>query len=367
MSTSAIHVFNQYYFDLLKKVKDVARDLKHKTEDHGARDILREIKRTYLSYNKGSDEYVEWFRSNMKVFTDGLEKEDFDAAKWFENEDYKTQKPYQGISVDMLCKLIRSKDVLLYYFILLSIFSDQAITDETVKKLVEIMKSKKMTPEQINDIEGFSLQHKMILLESVQQKQQSSTPKPEEMFGDIESTTLGRLAKEIMNEVNLDEIQQKVGQDGDLMKALGDPDSGLTKLLGTVSQKMISKMASGELNQQNLLQDAMKFASTLPNMMSKGGAGPSQSGGMGGLGDMGSMLESVSQLAGLFGGNSEGGMGGMGDLANMMKQFTGGGGKANKNTGAKTQINQPAVNRAVMAKQLRRKLEERRKTKENID
>ncbi|NBV05261.1 MAG: hypothetical protein EBS08_06325, partial [Cytophagia bacterium] len=57
------------------------------------------------------------------------------------------------------------------------------------------------------------------------------------------------------------------------------------------------------------------------------------------------------------------------DIASLMKNMMGGGGKGSGGArgGSRAVVNTPALTRNVKAKQLRRKLEERRKVKENIE
>lgn len=348
----ALNVFNQYYFDLLRKVKDIARDMKHKCDDTHARELLREIKRNYLSYDRLSGEYRDWYRDAMKSF-DVFE----DPQQWYAKEGIVELQPYKNISIGLIGKVLKSKDVLLYYLTLLSVFAEE-MSDEKAEKILQALKNKPLKADDLNAFDDMALQQKLVVLDTIQRSDAPSSSGAD-VFKNIEDTSLGKLAKEIINEIDLEEIQKNVGENGDILTALTNPDSGITKLLGTVSQKMISKMASGELRQENLLQDAMKLASALPGMTGGGKAG----GNGGGLGDLSSMMDQVSNIASMFGGGAGGG--GAGDLLSQFMKATTSSSSGGSRT--KTQVNQSAMNRVAKAKQLRRKLEERRKTKENIE
>jgi hypothetical protein len=361
---SASQVFNQYYWDLLKKVKDIAKDLKYRSDDLGSREVLGEIKQSYATFDKSSHEHVDWYRSHASALDAFIDADGDVSSKleWHKVDGISAIELYKGITLGDIARMFRNKNVILYFIVLLSLFAREGLEEPEQAALIELLKNQPWKEEDIHGAEALSAASKvrLVLLHSISEKpKQESGAKddgPDALMSELENTSLGRLAKEIMNDVNVDEISKSIGEEGDILKVLSNPDGGITKLLGTVSQKMISKLASGELKQDTLLQDAMKLASTLPNT--------------GGLGDMGSMLQQVSKMASMFGG-----MGGMGggedaaepDMASMMTQLAsmmGGGGGATGKKGARTVVNQAAVNRAVRSKQLRKKLDERRKKHE---
>ena len=57
-ASAGVHVFNQYYFDLLKKLKDIAKN--NRKQDFSP--IIRKaIKESYTSYDKLSNVYSKFF------------------------------------------------------------------------------------------------------------------------------------------------------------------------------------------------------------------------------------------------------------------------------------------------------------------
>jgi hypothetical protein len=256
-------------------------------------------------------------------------------------------------------KVYKSKDVVLYYFMLLSVFASEHVTAENVSKVLDILRKRSaLTDEEVAFIEdpfvatSVRILHEMSVTQSSgSQSSAAGSSSQDSLLSELENTTLGRLAKEIMNDVNVDEIQESMG-DGDILKAFSDPNGKMSKLIGTVTQKMVSKLASGELKQDSLLNDAMKLAGALP-----GGGG-------------GGMFDQIGKMASMFGGGGgdEDGF----DIASMMKNMMGGGknmggGGSGGSRGSRAVVNSAALTRNVKAKQLRRKLEERRKVKENIE
>jgi hypothetical protein len=143
-------------------------------------------------------------------------------------------------------------------------------------------------------------------------------------------------------------------------------NGGLAKIISTVSQKMVSKMSSGELNQEDLLKDALGVAAKLPSMM-PGGLGADLSK----MGDMLSMLSGAGSGAG--GKNSRTAPGGfdLSSLMSMMGGLGGGGGgmpnltkkqmeKASRDGRVKSKLSSE-MKRQKLAEKLRKKVEERNK------
>jgi hypothetical protein len=156
----------------------------------------------------------------------------------------------------------------------------------------------------------------------------------------MEDTMLGKLAKEIMDDVDIDKLQKSIGDNGDILKAIGDPDSGFSDLISNVSRKMATKISSGELKQEGLLQDAMKFASVMPGLFGgnpQGTPGKTQS-------DMANMMKMMSTMMN----NKEG----MEAFSNMMNP------KGNKKD-TRTSINKSALKKHATINRLKSKLEKK--------
>jgi hypothetical protein len=414
-----IHIFNQYYFAFLKKIKDIARDLKHKNTASSETEyknpdllhnkVLKAIKNTYASYDTSSNEYHEWFINNeelqnaFEVWSNTV-KTSQDVDTWISSvkADF-----YKDISIENIAALVDNKRSVYYNIAILYIFSHD-ISDTELPQIVELIKNlkdKEVFEKDIGSLENETIRTTLQVLMELQQESVGSSM--ESSFKELEETSLGKLAKDIMTDINLDEIQSSLQNEGDIFKALSNPNGGLSKLLGTVSQKMISKMASGEIKQETLLQDALAFSSQLKNMApaNKDGSGASSAGaaaglgglgGLGDLGDIGSMLEQFQKMAGAMGGMGGGaggsagsgaggglgglqemmaamgmggmagmaGMGGMGGAPKQQGRGVGGGG------GGQTRVDANSMNRLIKTKQLRNKLakkkQQEKSSKENV-
>lgn len=356
-----VNVFNQYYFAFLRKLRDKARE--KKDADKISRNLIRAIKNHYVNYDKESEEYIDYYIDKVK---DSVFTYDLDEYKQFlEKEETQEIKLYMDITYKNIEKVLESKVFSSGYFLILKIFARKDISDDDVNQIVEILKNK--------DMKGFNFEEELAKLtydgdikdllklfkETQEDTNQNINNDFASSFKDLEDTSLGRLAKEIMQDVDLVELQNSLNGENDIFKSLANPEGGLTKLLGTVSQKMISKIATGELKQDTLLQDAIKFSSKLQG---NGGNSP--------FGDLSSMMGKVQEMAGAFGmggDGEEGGSGGGFDMSMLQTMMSGLAGtmanqkKAPVGGRPAATVNSSAYDRVIKAKQLRKKLEAKRK------
>lgn len=286
-------VFNQYYIDLLKKTKSAAKDKKERSKD--ARDILRSIKKYYSSMDKLSDEYIKFMTEQdvWSAYTPEL------------SEAFLEKQFYEEITVKQI-QAVLDKRLLSHYLCIMDIYLVATNVDE-VSAIINLLSSPKEFEEKVSALTDENLQSKLKLLLDIHKK--NTQAQLDDTLKEIENTSLGNLAKEIMKDINVDELQKSFSDpNANILGSLQDPNSGLGKMISTVSQSMISKLASGEIQQDTLLQDAMSLAGKLPGML-PGGMGSAASG----LGGLGAMLQQFQNM---------GGMGGAG-AADFMKNFSG--------------------------------------------
>lgn len=319
-------LFNEYYFDLLKKLKTRARDTKH--DSHESRVILRAIKKNYSSYDKFSGEFRAYVKEEGAWDTYAEVAGDVESLNaWVaENGDVELFKeiPLSTISAEF------SEPLVLHHFLTLLTMLRGDLAEDVLRKVVEHLKQSTGSV----DIENTVVANLMTRVQMLQTKRTEDAVKAQiNSIPNIENTSLGKLAKEIMEEMNVEELQSSLGN-GDIMQALANPDGGLVKLLGTVSQKMISKMSSGEIKQENLLQDAMKLAGQIG----------------------GKDMSALGNMASMFGGD-------MGDLAKMMGSMMGGGGSSGS---SRVRPNTANIKKMSKKHDLRAKLDKRREAKENV-
>lgn len=126
----------------------------------------------------------------------------------------------------------------------------------------------------------------------------------------FENSSLAKIAKEISDEINPEEILNLGGDMknmDDPMKLLqsllsGDQSNGIGKLMTTVVDKLKNKMDSGEMNQEDLLKESMSMFTSMGGG-GGGGGGPDMAGMM----KMMQGMQGLGGLGDLFGGGGSGG------------------------------------------------------------
>ena len=345
------YVFNQYYIDFIKRLKKTSKVIKEDGKDNEkyelAKDIMKSIKTNYVTLDKSSDEYVLFVNKlDENVWKTYLDIEDDKMNEWFDMENIKNVELYQNITISNIRKVMND-DYLCHHFISVFYLFKNELSEDVVKKYVSILQES-FKEELYEGIENE--EHKKLLLRLNEIKKKTIKDKSGVNMAGMEDTMLGKLAKEILDDVDVDKLQKSIGDKGDLLKAIGDPDSGFGDLISNVSRKMATKISNGELKQENLLQDAMKFASTMPGLF--GGANP-DGGGNKQQKDMANMMNMMNNMMN----NKEG----MDAFKNMM-----GGADKGKKAGSKAAFNKNAYRKSMAANKLKAKIAKRREENHEV-
>ena len=352
-------IFNQYYIDLIKRIKSSAkaiRDNDKGSDDHAfGKGIMKVIKDNYITLDKSSDEYIIYVKSIPEDFWASYTNiDDINASNdWFLADDVKDVCIYKNISVSAIRKLVNDDYLCHHFFSVFYLFMDE-LSDDDVKLYLSVLQD---TKNEISlDTISNELHRKVIVrLNELKTKKSKETSGID--MSQMEGTMLGKLAKEILEDVDVEKLQKSIGDNGDILKAIGDPDSGFSELISNVSRKMANKISTGELKQENLLQDAIKFASAMPGgifgNVNQGQGGSSSGGGSAKQPDMASMMNMMNSMMN----NKEG----MDMFKNMM-------GNMNQNQGQKggsrQSVNKPALKKLAAVNKLKSKLAKRRETDE---
>jgi hypothetical protein len=353
-------IFNQYYIDLIKRIKASAKKMKESEAKDATecgddtafgKTILKAIRENYTTLDKSSDEYTIYMKTIPEDFwTSYVSIDDIstaDATDWFLADDVKDVCIYKGITVSSIRKLMNDDYMCHHFFSVFYLFLNE-LSDDDVKVYLSVLQD---TKNEIGlDVITNDTHKKLIArLNDLKTKKQKDTA-GFNMSG-MEDTMLGKLAKEILEDVDVEKLQKSIGDNGDILKAIGDPDSGFSELISNVSRKMANKISTGELKQENLLQDAIKFASAMPGGIfgNQGASGASNQGGGGGGGgqpDMASMMNMMSSMMN----NKEG----MDMFKNMMGNMN-----QNQRGGSRQTVNKPALKKLATANRLKTKLAKR--------
>jgi ribosomal protein S17E len=322
MATSKV-IFNQYYYDLLTKIRTIAK--KHKDNSSTANKVLEVMKDNYKEFDKTSGEYVDFLNTNCnddfwKSYLD-IEKENCDD--WLKKDDIKNVCIFKDISIGEIAKLLRD-NFLCHHFLSVFYIYKNEMSDESASNILKILQT--FSDDFELDNENYKkVINRLNTMKSEKVKENSSF----EGMGELKDTTIGKIAKEIIEDVNIDKFKQTMSEEGDILKALANPENGLGELFSKVGNKVTDKISSGELNQDAIMKDAMKFASMLPSMFGNNG------GGGGGNGDFN-----------------------MADMMRMMGAMNGGGGGGGRKT--KTAVNKNGLKALAKKAELQKKLASKR-------
>ena len=350
-------IFNQYYIDLIKRIKSSAKNLREneKGDEHSfGKSIMKIIKDNYITLDKSSDEYILYIKSIPEDFWTSYTNIDdiSNATDWFLADDVKDVCIYKNISVSSIRKLLNDDYMCHHFFSVFYLFMNE-LSDDDVKYYLSVLQDTK------NEISLDTITNE-VHRKIISRLNELKTKKSKETGGidmsQMEGTMLGKLAKEILEDVDVEKLQKSIGENGDILKAIGDPDSGFSELISNVSRKMANKISSGELKQENLLQDAIKFASAMPGGLFGGANGGSKKTNGGGSEqqpnqpDMSSMMNMMSSMMN----NKEG----MDMFKNMMGNVN------NQKGGSRQTINRPGLKKLAAVNKLKSKLAKRREDTE---
>lgn len=339
---SSIFVFNQYYIDLLKKLKIVSK--KHKESSNTAKSVLKSIRENYSTFDKTSNEYITFINSNIshEIWDSYLNLEEINYDDWINNNGGLII--FKDITLADIAKLLRDDFLCHHYLSVYYIFKNE-LSEELLEKIVKVLQNFDTLDVIDDSITDENYRKILIRLNSL--KTDNIKSKTGIDMNSLKDTTIGKIAKEIIDDVDVSKLQKSLSEEGDIFKAIAKPDSGFSELFTNVSQKMASKISSGELSQENIIKDAMKFASVLPNFFNNGSEG--------GIPNNNNMMNMMKMMSSMMNNSNDDE-----EEPNMNDLFK----KMATKKGTKSSINKNAINKMAKIKQMKDKLEKRRKEKD---
>lgn len=331
--SSATVIFNQYYYDLLTKIRTIAK--KHKEHSNTAKRVLEVVKDNYKEFDKTSTDYVTFLNEtcNDDFWKSYVEVDKDSCDDWLIKDEVKTICIFKDIAIGDISKLLRDNFLCHHYLSVFYIFKNE-MPDESAKTILQVLQ----TFDEKIEIENGDYKKVIERLNNIKTEKVKSDTTFDAM-DNLKDTTIGKIAKEIINDVDMEKLKQTISNnDGDIFKALSNPENGLGELFSTVGNKVTNKISSGELSQDAIMKDAMKFASLIPSMFKNAGGGGNDcdSGAGFNMADMMKMMSSMN-------------MGGAG----------GGGGGGGKKT--KTTINKEGLRKLAKRAELQKKLASKNK------
>jgi ribosomal protein S17E len=281
------------------------------------------MKDNYKEFDKTSGEYVEFLNANCNddFWKSYVETEKDGCDDWLKKDDIKKVCLFKDISIAEISKLLRD-NFLCHHFLSVFYIYKNEMSDDSASTILKILQTFSEDFELDNE-DYKKVINRLNNMKTDKVKDNTSF----ESMGELKDTTIGKIAKEIIDDVNIDKFKQTMTEEGDILKALANPENGLGELFSKVGNKVSDKISSGELNQDAIMKDAMKFASMLPGMFGNNGGG-------GGGGDFN-----------------------MADMMRMMGAMNGGGGGGRK---SKTAVNKQGLKALAKKAELQKKLASKR-------
>ena len=269
-----IPIFNKYYSDLLKNLKNTCKQIRDSDTEstdkkRPAAVILKAIKSHYATFDHLSTSYFDDFIVNTADFyTRYLE-----GGNEFLKSGPEGVTFFKDVPLSIVCAILPEVFLVNYVatFGILVHAHKEGFSQEKVNETMEyIRKAQKLTPEDetIASATGGTAAPSDTVLKFVSLMNDETLDAPFlSEFKEIENTSIGKLAKEIVEDLK---------GDGGIppLDLLSEGSSDVfAKLFSTVGGKIQNKLSSGELNQQSLMNDVMQLATKLPQMLPAGGLG----------------------------------------------------------------------------------------------
>jgi thiol-disulfide isomerase/thioredoxin len=253
MEDKIVFLFNRTTIDLLKEVKDKSEYLKKK------------IKKNYRVYDKTNKKYIVNFWKTFEEYCDIMNEptSDLDQVRELDILD--------GIKVSHILDLKEPRyQIHIYTLYLYAMFyqyyKDQVdnldvLLEKTVRVIFNMDDDNIETYlEEILDDDVLSILRKMYTL--------NKTDQPANQFSHLlGNSKIVNIAKEICDEITQDKsidlssIQNSGGSISDLQELLSSNNNIIGDLIGKVGSSINAKMESGEINQEDLMNDALAMLS----------------------------------------------------------------------------------------------------------
>ena len=311
LNTNISYMFNKIYLNLMKEIKDKDVDIKGK------------LKANYKVFDKKSSEYISKMVLNMdETVTRAL----FGEGDIMENLEILNFEIFIDVTVnDVLHKVVNNNESLgsfKYYIyvlmVLCYIYKMDDITDEQkeilLRKTVYIMnsvdtdgvKTEEEFDKYLDDILDDDLRKVLWKMYNDRKCVKESVLKldSEDISGleFLNNTKIGELAKEISSSIDMSKLNMENPEEMLSMKNLF---SGSNNILGdiiqTVGTKITQKIQSGEINQEDLMGEALNMMGSL----NSSGHGDMMSQMMGMMSGMRSMMEGLNMNGTTSGGENK--------------------------------------------------------------
>lgn len=277
------YMFNQIYLNLMKEVKDKNGEIKHA------------LKESYKVFDKKSGEYLQAFVQQFNETVTGAvfapDEDDKVEADILAKEAVRDFSVFKKVTVcDILEKVVKddaeSRASLTYYVYLLFVLGyihqltelDDGKKEIVFHKTVELIGSvekddlgEEELEKHLEEILDEDLQNVLRKIHRERSKVKDSVinidmtetgggggPAGRPGMEFLENTKIGELAKEISESIDMSKLMEGGGGEMPSGPEGMNPDM-LSTIIQTVGSKITEKMTSGELNQEDLMSEAISM------------------------------------------------------------------------------------------------------------
>jgi len=257
-----VAVFNKILLSFLKDIRK---------KDGEVKQTLRE---NYKIFDKRSDEYIAFVRAQMN---DEVLKAIQESEDLFQSEDVLTMRMFRGVTIgDILEKVVGGNHddervVKLYVYMLLTILYFDEIKMEDNERSLLLTKTFRMLNGEKIDMEEIldeTILKIMSRVDALREPPSTGTtegglPGLENGLEFMRNTKIGELAEEITRTIDLGDLSKE-----DMMspeKLFSGDNNVLSGIIQSVGSTIQSKLDKGELNQEELLNEAMSMMGNLKN------------------------------------------------------------------------------------------------------
>ena len=297
IQNNVCYMFNKVYLNLMKEVKDKNPDIKSK------------LKSNYKIFDKKSNEYITKMVMNMNDTVTKALLDDDDILDKIEIMNFEI---FVDITIDDILKKVvdnddNSKNSLKYYVYILMVFGyiykmedlDDDKKDILLKKTVDIINNvdtNKISNEDdldkyLEDILDDDLRKLLMKMYADRMAVKESVMKLDTDDIDtglefLNNTKIGELAKEISSSIDMSKMNMENPED---LMNMNNLFTGSNNMLGdiiqTVGTKITQKIQNGEINQEELMGEALNMMGSL-NSSGHGDMMSQMMGMMSGMGDI---------------------------------------------------------------------------------
>jgi hypothetical protein len=354
--------FNRICINFLKEIK--SRDLI----------LKKKIKKNYKIYDKSSHEHIIYFWNKMEPVHEILQKDDIEPTELsnyveeqlMNNEEFCNIYFLKGIQINKLFTVFsEEKPIILSYIMTLYLFGYlyNDINEESFKEIDTLLQTvlhvinsiekgveNEDSPYQFDNILDDTVKHiieliKILRVPMIDEPENTTNNEFDAYANLIDGSKIGSIAKDICSSLKDINIDPNSSPEDMMANMFSGSNNVIGSLIEQVGSSLTQKINSGELNQDELIQDAFKLMGSLGNNASSG---------------QGSFMNDIMKnvMSSMTGGSGNTDMPEMPDLADLAQSMMGTGQKIDKN-----KVNQMTTNNKTKDR-LRKKLESKKSQEE---